>query len=473
LVGGTVAAARNIISGNSMQGVSIGYSPTFGNVVQRNYIGLNPAGTAAMANGGAGVNIFNANGNLVGGAVEGAGNVISGNGGQGVLIQYPGTLGNYVQGNIIGLNAAGTAAVSNFNAGVEISGGPVGNVVGGVGGARNFISGNGQYGIFISFGSSANVVQGNTIGLNISNSAAIPNTWQGVSAYSGATSNLIGGTTIGAANLISGNLLGGVQVAFAGATNNVIRGNSIYNNNGSGIAIYSTGNNELAAPTLTSAVVTTNLTINGNYDGANGSVYQLDFYSDPAPTFSAEGRVYLGSKLFTGTGSTANFTAQLGAVVTNGTSITATITDPVGNTSQFSSGVAATMTSTVNDGIPDAWRARYFGGSGTTTNSQSYVGGDADHTGMDNFQKFLAGLNPTNPASVFKVTAANPFRSTNAVVLNTANGTVYQLQYRDDLTIGNWQILADQIIGTGTNIYFPDPGATAAGKRFYRALVEY
>ena len=475
VIGGTVAAARNVVSGNGAQGVIIGYGSSYGNTVAGNYIGLNPAGTAAIPNALCGVDIYLASSNLIGGAVAGAGNVISGNLDQGILIQNAGSVGNLIQGNLIGLNAAGTAQISNNWSGIELYGGPAGNQIGGTGVARNFISGNGEYGVIVDNASSLNVIQGNTIGLNISNTLAVPNGWTGVSFYSGATSNLLGGTTYGAANLIAGNALGGVAVEFTGATNNIIRGNSIYSNNSTsypGITLYGGGNNLISAPTLTSAVVTTNLTISGNYQGTNGWVYQLDFYSD-APGLIPEGRIYLGSVPFTGTGTTASFTASLGGVVTNGRAITATITDPAGNTSQFSYAVTATLTSSVNDGIPDAWRAAYFGGSGATTNSQSCAGGDADHTGLTNFQKFLAGLNPTNSASGFRVSLASPYTTTNAVILRTASGMAYQAQYRDSLTAGAWQILADQILGNGTNIHLPDPGANIGSSRYYRALVEY
>ena len=143
----------------------------------------------------------------------------------------------------------------------------------------------------------------------------------------------------------------------------------------------------------------------------------------------------------------------------------------MGNTSQLSTGIAATMTSTVNDGIPDAWRALYFGGDGTTTNSESAATADPDNDGLDNYEEFLAGTNPTNAASVLKVTAYNPNVSTNAVSLNSVAGTVYRVQYRDNLLAGDWSILADQIIGSGTNLFLPDPGATSVPQRFYRAQV--
>ena len=46
----------------------------------------------------------------------------------------------------------------------------------------------------------------------------------------------------------------------------------------------------------------------------------------------------------------------------------------------------------VGDGIPDWWRAQYFGGNGTTTNGQSCATCDADGTGQNNLFKYVAGL---------------------------------------------------------------------------------
>lgn len=470
LVGGTIAAARNVISGNGSQGVVIGDSGTTANRVQGNYIGLNPAGTAAMGNSWAGVNLYGgASGNLIGGDAPGTGNVIAGNSFQGVLIQDAGTDGNFVQGNLIGLDAAGGTAVANGWTGVEIYNGPASNRIGGYGGARNFISGNGNYGLSINYGSSGNIIQGNTIGLNAASGAATPNTWAAVAIFEGAQSNLVGGISLGAANLISAGTGDGVELYDAGTTNNTIRGNSIFNNAYAGIGLYYSANLNLAAPSLAAASVTTSTVVTGTYTGTSGKVYQLDFYADAPPAATAEAMTYLGSTNVTGTGGSAGFTVKLGARLPAGRAVTATATDPAGNTSRLSAGVAATMTSTPNDGIPDAWRLLYFGS--TSTNSSSYVAGDPDHDGLNNDQEFLAGTNPTNAASVFKLTAFNPATSTNAVSIHSANGIVYRVQCRDDLGTGAWAILADQVAGNGTNVFLADPGASAISRRFYRAQV--
>ena len=260
-----------------------------------------------------------------------------------------------------------------------------------------------------------------------------------------------------------------MQVLNAGTTNNTIRGNSIFSNTASAILLNGGGNNALAAPLLSSALVTTNTTVSGTYNGTNGRAYQLDFYADAPPAASAGAMTYLGSKTVTGTGSASSFTPGFGARLPLGRAVTATATDPAGNTSPLSTGIAATMTSSVNDGIPDAWRAFYFGGSGTTTNSQSAATADPDHDGLSNYHEFLAGTNPTNAAGVLKLTAFNPNVFTNAVSLNSANGIVYRVQYRDDLRAGACSILADQAIGN--DLFLSDPGAASAPRRFYRAQV--
>jgi uncharacterized repeat protein (TIGR03803 family) len=85
-------------------------------------------------------------------------------------------------------------------------------------------------------------------------------------------------------------------------------------------------------------------------------------------------------------------------------------TDTMRATSLGAAGTATKTwiaTDSVGDGIPDWWRARYFGGDGTTTNDQSCAACDSDGTGQSNLFKYVAGLNPTNPASVFLLTAGN------------------------------------------------------------------
>ena len=100
-IGGTTGAERNIISSNSVDGIQI-RGASSNNVVQGNYIGLDVTGTLDLGNTNQGVAIFTAaTNNTVGGTAAGAGNVISGNGGEGVRIISAGTTGNAIRGNSI------------------------------------------------------------------------------------------------------------------------------------------------------------------------------------------------------------------------------------------------------------------------------------------------------------------------------------------------------------------------------------
>ena len=102
IIGGTTAAARNVISGNTT-GIQLQTGAT-GTLIQGNRIGTNAAGTVAVPNG-AGINVSSASGNTIGGTVAGAGNQISGNTGNGIWINAADN--NVVQGNRIGVGANG------------------------------------------------------------------------------------------------------------------------------------------------------------------------------------------------------------------------------------------------------------------------------------------------------------------------------------------------------------------------------
>ena len=171
-IGGPNAESRNIISGNGINGVMIFDSHVLpdatGNVIQGNYIGTDITGNLPIGNNEDGINVFNAANNTIGGTTAGAGNVISGNGLNGVRIVIPGASGNVVQGNLIGTNAGGDTRIGNGYAGVEIQNAPNNTVGGNLPGADNVIAGN-RDGIFInSSDATGNVIEGNLIGTDLS-----------------------------------------------------------------------------------------------------------------------------------------------------------------------------------------------------------------------------------------------------------------------------------------------------------------
>ena len=218
-IGGTTPAERNIISGNIQHGVHIrnqSGDPT-GNVVQGNYIGTDITGTIALPNGThfhpymAGVHIAGASNNTIGGTVPGAGNLISGNDKRGISINRSLQLlvahDNLVQGNLIGTDHTGTTALPN-QFGIVVSESP-NNTIGGTDpAARNLISGNISNGVYISGAIAVNnLVQGNYIGTDLTGNTAIGN-GGGITVFDNANGTIIGGTTAGAGNVISGNTWG-------------------------------------------------------------------------------------------------------------------------------------------------------------------------------------------------------------------------------------------------------------------------
>ncbi len=132
--------------------------------------------------------------------------------------------GNTVTNCYIGVNAAGTAAAPNTLDGIHIDAQGNNNVIGGTTvGARNIISGNFGAGISIVAGIN-NTIQGNFIGTDVTGMIDLGNGGDGVNLDS-TSGNTIGGTTTGAGNVISGN--GGDGVSISGSTNNQVQGNLI------------------------------------------------------------------------------------------------------------------------------------------------------------------------------------------------------------------------------------------------------
>jgi hypothetical protein len=221
IIGGLTTASRNIISGNVSNGIAINGEGD--NVIQGNYIGTDITGALDRGNGGSGVTITTSTNNIIGGTASGAGNLISGNGGEGVYISDNTSTGNSVQGNMIGLNAAGTAALGNAANGVKIVNAP--NSIGSATG-RNIISGNGGSGIYVlhTQTSPASTLQNNYIGTNAAGSAAVSNANYGI--YINANDTIIGGDTLSTGNLISGNIQAGIYLAN-GTTGSLILSNRI------------------------------------------------------------------------------------------------------------------------------------------------------------------------------------------------------------------------------------------------------
>ena len=267
----------NTISGNLDDGIHLFGFGSHSNLIEANKIGTNAAGTAPIGNTANGIYLDQSNVNRVNA------NTISGNLGSGVVLEgsYETSVGDFVTGNLIGTNAAGTASIGN-GTGVQVFG-AINNVIGGSAiGDANTISGNIGVGVEITgAGSTGNTVSSNTIGLNLTKNAELPNA-TGVMIEAGADTNTVGGTLPLEPNLISGNSGAGVLIDGAGDGGNTVIGNLIGTNaaqtssfgNGVGVRINGSNNNTIGQnaanqPNVISGNAGAGVRIEGNVSTTN------------------------------------------------------------------------------------------------------------------------------------------------------------------------------------------------------------
>jgi hypothetical protein len=413
-VGGTIRADRNVISGNGDAGVGLAAG---NNIVVGNFIGINAAGNAALGNS-RGVLIRSRGraretaGNVIGGPMEGAGNVISGNRGRGIQILVG--AGNRILGNRIGTDSRGRSALGNLGAGIDSSGGvstrigggnpttPEGpctgacNLISGNGGdgilagavdviagnfigtdvagtaslpnegtgvkigdrgrvtvggtlpaTRNLISGNRGPGVEILGESSDNAVTGNFIGVNAKGDSALPN-GLGVAFSGGAHGNSVGGPSSASGNVIAFNGGAGVSLDASAGAGNAILSNSIFENGGLGIDLGADGptendpseearqgpNRRQGFPVFKSITFSS---IEGTLTSVPGSTFTLQFFASAAcdPSGYGQGQTLIGSTTAT-TDAQGEVSFGISLTVPPGQPITATATDEAGDTSEFS-----------------------------------------------------------------------------------------------------------------------------------------
>ncbi len=232
-VGGATLGSGNVISGN---GRGVWLQATSENTILGNFIGTDSSGTVARPNDIGILIAAGSADNIIGGRNAGERNIVSGNTTDGIFIRDVSTSRNQVQGNFIGVDVTGNIALGNRN-GVLIRAAATGNIIGGgLAGSGNVISGNTFAGVvggvsILDPGTSNNRVQGNYIGTDMFGGLATPNTI-GV-LLNNASDNFIGTDGDGVndsteGNLISGNNLGMYIVGNADRT--IIAGNLIGTN---------------------------------------------------------------------------------------------------------------------------------------------------------------------------------------------------------------------------------------------------
>jgi hypothetical protein len=281
LIGGATVAARNIVSSNVADGISITFGP-FGNVVRGNYVGTDASGTRRLGNHD-GIQISGNGSNAV------IANVVCGNWQHGVIVDGELEIHSVVQGNLIGVDATGTNALGNVYDGVAI-GTASGTTVGGTNaGLKNIIAHNGAIGVDVYY----NVAINNAIlGNAIFDNGALGIDLQ---AAGGFTANDLGDTDEGPNHLQNFPVLTGAA-RFEGL-----------------------------------------VSVSGTLNSSNNASFRLEFFGNASCDSSGHGegeRFLTFTNVVTDGSGNASFTLTFPDA--SSSYITATATDVNGNTSEFS-----------------------------------------------------------------------------------------------------------------------------------------
>jgi CSLREA domain-containing protein len=430
--------ACNRISGNTDTGIW----GSMNGVITGNVIGLDSAGTAAQANGH-GIDV---GGNItIGGATAALRNVISGNTGYGIGLG-PGCNPCNVQGNYIGTNLAGTAAIPN-GTGIWTDGtqqnspatGTTTTIGGESAGQGNVISGNTGAGIIADQWNSADhlAIYGNRIGVG-STGAALGNTNAGI--ILGLNDNWAALINIGdphsaaGSNTIAYNGDAGVRLSGQYSTADFIIDNSIHDNAGKGIAL-------LGAPPADDGIPAPVITGISPVHGTACANCEVDVYSDNAD----EGKKYEGYAVADGSG---NWTFSGSPT---GPNVTATATDATPGAKRGTSEFSAPFALSVKK--PDG-RIRKGSGSFVGNNIYNTTGLNQTKTGSaargSTITFGISVQNDATKADAFKVVAAGAA---------TAGYTIKYFRGTTDIT-------AAVVAGT-----YQTPSLSAQGKFLIKAKV--
>jgi hypothetical protein len=349
LIGGSMAAARNVLSGNGVFGVRFGGVPAIGpdNRVMGCFIGTDVTGTRALPNGAGGIVAVTPRCH-VGGAAPGEGNVISANGTVGVHLSGASAAGAIVQGNLVGTDVTGEVALGNGTIGILLNCGD--DLIGGAApGEGNVIADNATGIEAAGAAATAAIVQGNLVGVTRSG-APLGNHAYGIAVQSGAGGLVIGGAAAGEGNVIAFSGLAGVSITSGEGT--TLRGNAVHDNGDLAIDLDNDGpdvNDALDAdagpnalenfPVIVQASgCSAGLRVSGALDAAPSASFTVEIFGCDAcdPSGHGEADRPLGLvDVATDASGHADIDVSL-PVVTLPAFVTATATDATGNTSELS-----------------------------------------------------------------------------------------------------------------------------------------
>ncbi len=280
-----LAAASTTVRGLVINGFVTGIRAggAGGHVIQGNLVGLTPSGAATTSNSADGIVILSPN-NLIGGPAAEARNVISRNGGHGIVLESPLATGNVIEGNFIGTGLDGITPAGNALAGVAIRDGASGNTIG----PGNVIAHNGGNGVLVE-------------------------------------------STAGAGNAIRGNII------TANGALGIDLGGDGFSGNDNGDPDAGPNDSQNSPTILTARTDGATTLIRGTLDSAPNRSYSIEIFARMATPSGLAAPTLLGTvTITTDAGGIGTFEASFAVYLPAGSQVFATATDTSNNTSEFS-----------------------------------------------------------------------------------------------------------------------------------------
>ena len=420
-------------------------SGAVGSIIAGNFLGVLPDGSdSATINQDYGVKVgFETARGVTPKSTQGGNIVIGGSGTQDRNVISGHAIGNVdvefashvvIQGNYIGTNAQGTAAVTEQDDGIRMSGASQITVGGSFFGEGNVISGNdGAFNVSLAPATNITIL-GNRIGTDAAGTLPIPNSGN-FNFFNASADIQVGGVGSGEGNTIAYSTINGMLLSTA-ATNVTVRGNSFHDNSLLGIAYHSNGvptpndsgeadgiqNYPIIqsvehnpAPPLTEGAFVTR--VQGKFHSTPNTTYDLDFYANPPcarfPREFLEGEEWFDTEQITTDGA-GNATFDFNLASTDaGVRVSATATPTTGtrNTSEFSQRILFSITPSSGP----AAGGTVVTGSGTDLAGPATVtvGGAA-----------ATGVSVPDSTSLTATMPARPPGTVHDVVVTTPDGTV-------------------------------------------------
>ncbi len=167
-----------------------------------------------------------------------------------------------------------------------------------------------------------------------------------------------------------------------------------------------------------------------------------------------------------GPSGTQSFNFVFSAAVPVGAQVGATATDTNGNTSELGplvTNVLPPAGDTDGDGLPDWWENMHGLNAGvfnTFTN-------DADGDGTTDLNEFQADTHPTDAASVLEFVSTGLSPAPQVMAWISSDTRAYRVEYAQSVTSTVWNLISNNIAGTGGLLLFTDSSASSTS-RIYR-----